>query len=311
MPPLNPNKLTSASASSSQPSKSKPISSNPKTHIRFHSDEEEEEGVVMRNSLENEDFEVNESNEESSSNEESNEMKEDSDEEGPEVISTSVSKRDVMEKENLRNTFQRSVQIAKKKANRARDEKLKKLKSQSTQSNLTLSHPTSFSSSSSSSNEEEEEEEEPNSSINKPIQSNKKYLDPSLFVSASKILKESKRSIKEKEMKEIQLKMKKRKRNEKANEEDRREIGNHTTIIKLNKSTHLTPTIRPERVSRFVKNRLSHSTSHKSPHQLPKLTLNAKRSMGSRQRSSRSHLLTRQFNRPDLLFVRQPKSKFE
>ncbi|EGG12011.1 uncharacterized protein MELLADRAFT_73964 [Melampsora larici-populina 98AG31] len=307
MPPINPKKKTM----NEQSLKTQPVSSKPKTHIHFHSDEEDD--MVMSNLLESEDLETKGSeeatNSDRTSNQDSNESEED--DEGPEVISTAVSKRDVIAKENVRKEFQKSIQIAKKKANKARDEKLKQLKSQSkSKSKPNPIEPEPSSSSSSASSSDEDSEPEPTSSSStrttRTLQSNKKYLDPSLFVTASNILEESKRSAEEREQNNLTSIMKKRKRRNISDQEDRREIGNNTTVVRLTKSTHLTPTARPARVSKFVKNRLSYIKNRGSPHQVPKLTLTAKSQMGTRHRS-RFDLGTRTSNRPAILFVREPK----
>lgn len=284
---------------------SQTTSSKPKTHIHFNSDEEDD--VVMSNLLESEDVEAKASDKESNANQDSDNSSNESDEdEAPEVISTAVSKRDVIEKDNVRKEFQKSVEIAKKKANKARDEKLKRSKAQSKSKSKPIQAEPS-SSSSTSLSDEDSETEPTTSSSTQPLNSNKKYLDPSLFVSASNILEESKRSAEEREQKRLKSIMKKRKRVNLSDQHDRREIGNNTTIVRLNKPSHLTPTARPERVSRFVKNRLTYLKNHKSPHQLPKVTLTAKAAMGTRKRSSISEISTRKQNRPGLVFVRQPK----
>ncbi|KAG0147093.1 hypothetical protein CROQUDRAFT_670779 [Cronartium quercuum f. sp. fusiforme G11] len=300
--------MRAASSSKSDPFKnkdpkpykpSKPSTSVKKSmHIRFNSDQDDAPEPIVEDDDDEIDNDGSNLGLRLGSNEDvSSDSDESNDDDAPEVLSMAASKRDVVEKEKARKEFEKAAALAKRQANRARDEKLKQSKAQAKSRSK---HPEPPSSSSSSC---EESDTEPTSSLPQASAANKKYLDPSLFVSASNFLEKSKQDAQALEETRVSSVKKKRKRSQRAKEQDHREIGDNTFVVRLSKPNHLVPSTRPEAVSNFVRNRLSYNKSRRSPLSLPKITLQAKASLGSRSRTAIASGSRKQ-HRPAALFAR-------
>ncbi|MBW0527205.1 hypothetical protein O181_066920 [Austropuccinia psidii MF-1] len=218
--------------------------------------------------------------------------------EAPEVVSITTSKRELKEKEAALNEFTKAAALARRKKNRIRDEKLKE---NSKKRKSVMKAETELES-------EEPPSENENSSEPVPLtdqSSRKKYLDPSIFASASQILNQSKQLSQARELENQKiLAMKQKKRKKLLQPHDRRDIGNNVTVVHLSKTDHLNPAPPPTSVLNFARNRL-YTKPNRSATRLPKATLAAKAELGCRKLIPT--VSSRKAHKPAAVFVRPQK----
>lgn len=213
----------------------------------------------------------------------------------PEIISAAVSKQTALEKEKAVNEFRKATALARRKLNRDRDAKLK----QASKARKTLNLPVDIDS------KDQPEEEVPESAETEDCLasfSKKKYLDPELFASASKVLDDSKKAAVTALKHKTSLASDRAKRKRRSIPSDRREIGNNTSVVHISPTDHLNPTARPKSAANFARNRI-YTKANRRAIVLPRATLAAKAALGGRK-SPLSTIASRKSNRPALVFVR-------
>ncbi|KAA1108908.1 hypothetical protein PGT21_028666 [Puccinia graminis f. sp. tritici] len=222
--------------------------------------------------------------------------------EAPEVISIVAGKRQIKQREEEIDNFAKATARARRQANRVRDEKLKKnSKTRKTKIKTTGTEVDPEESSSS------DEEKEDDSASTKPVPAaipvnTKKYLDPSLFSSASHTLEKSKQASLARASEKSKLLNTRRKKQKKLENQDWKDLGNNTTVVHLSQTDHLNPAARPIAAANFVRNRL-YTKPNRSAVKLPKATLAAKAEMGSRK-SAIETTYSRRSLKPSLVFAR-------
>ncbi|OAV99748.1 hypothetical protein PTTG_00477, partial [Puccinia triticina 1-1 BBBD Race 1] len=222
--------------------------------------------------------------------------------EAPEVISTGAGKRQIKQREDEIDKFAKATARARRQANRARDEKLKK-NSKARKTKIKTVDPEVDSDEPSSSDEAKEEAPASTKPVTAPIPTNtKKYLDPSLFSSASHILEKSKQESLARASEKSKLLNTRRKKQKKLQNQDWKDLGNNTTVVHLSQTDHLNPAPRPAAAANFVRNRL-YPKSSRAGVKLPKATLAAKAEMGSRK-SGIETTHSRRSLQPALVFSR-------
>lgn len=220
--------------------------------------------------------------------------------EAPEVISKGAGKRQVKEREDEIEKFTRATAQARRKANRLRDEKLKR-NSEARKTKVTIDEPTTEELPSSDDDEHEQEHE--SIKPTPPVISNTmKYLDPSLFATASDIIKQSKEASRAREMNESKALTSRRKRRKKMTSQDWKDIGNNTTVVALSQTDHLSPASRPVAAANFARNRL-YTKPNRSAIRLSKTTIAAKKELGIRC-SDIGTISRRRAHKPAVIFAR-------
>ena len=156
---------------------------------------------------------------------------------------------------------------------------------------------------SSSSDEETEDGPKSKKPETAPVPVNtKKYLDPSLFASASQILEKSKEASQARASEKTRLLNTRQKKQKKLQDQDWKDLGNNTTVVLLSQTEHLNPAPRPVAAANFARNRL-YTKPSRSAVRLPKATLAAKAEMGSRK-SAIETTHSRRSLKPALVFAR-------
>ncbi|KAH9462635.1 hypothetical protein MJO28_002600 [Puccinia striiformis f. sp. tritici] len=239
------------------------------------------------------------SSKDSSDNENTHES--DSDE-APEAISISAGKRQIKQREEEIDKFTKATARARRQANRVRDEKLKK-NSRTRKTKIKTAEAEVDSEESSSSDEETEDGPKSKKPETAPVPVNtKKYLDPSLFASASQILEKSKEASQARASEKTRLLNTRQKKQKKLQDQDWKDLGNNTTVVLLSQTEHLNPAPRPVAAANFARNRL-YTKPSRSAVRLPKATLAAKAEMGSRK-SAIETTHSRRSLKPALVFAR-------
>ncbi|KNZ63709.1 hypothetical protein VP01_1110g4 [Puccinia sorghi] len=230
----------------------------------------------------------------------------DSDDEAPEAVSIVASKRQIKQKQEEIDKFEKATARARRQANRVRDEKLKqnskarktKLATKETPAKADAQPP-------SSSDDEKKEDQEDNGTSTKPAPVNtKKYLDPALFASASHILEKSKLDTLARSAEETKLVAARKRKQKKIQEQQHwKDLGNNTTVVHLSKTAYLNPSARLAVAANFERNRL-YTKPSRSAVKLPKATLAAKAEMGARKSAAFDATHARRACKPALLFNR-------
>jgi len=229
----------------------------------------------------------------------------DSDDEAPEAVSIVASKRQIKQKQQEIDKFEKATARARRQANRLRDEKLKQ-NSKARKTKLAASEtPVQAEEQPSSPSDEKKEDLEDNGTSAKPAPVNtKKYLDPALFASASHILEQSKLDTIARSADETKLAAaRKRKQKKMQEQQDWKDLGNNTTVVHLPKTAHLAPSARPAGAANFARNRL-YTKPSRSAVKLPKATLAAKAELGARKSAAFEAIHARRAGKPALLFNR-------
>ncbi|KAI9628753.1 hypothetical protein KEM48_011437 [Puccinia striiformis f. sp. tritici PST-130] len=226
------------------------------------------------------------SSKDSSDNENTHES--DSDE-APEAISISAGKRQIKQREEEIDKFTKARKIEKEFEN--------------AETKIKTAEAEVDSEESSSSDEETEDGPKSKKPETAPVPVNtKKYLDPSLFASASQILEKSKEASQARASEKTRLLNTRQKKQKKLQDQDWKDLGNNTTVVLLSQTEHLNPAPRPVAAANFARNRL-YTKPSRSAVRLPKATLAAKAEMGSRK-SAIETTHSRRSLKPALVFAR-------
>ncbi|POV98670.1 hypothetical protein PSTT_14244 [Puccinia striiformis] len=266
------------------------------------------------------------SSKDSSENENTHES--DSDE-APEAISISAGKRQIKQREEEIDKFTKATsEEASKPCPRRKIEKEFENAEKTRKTKIKTAEAEVDSEESSSSDEETEDGPKKLETAPVPVNT-KKYLDPSLFASASQILEKSKEASQARASEKTRLLNTRQKKQKKLQDQDWKDLGfatsfalidtssrkvglicnsplllvrNNTTVVLLSQTEHLNPAPRPVAAANFARNRL-YTKPSRSAVRLPKATLAAKAEMGSRK-SAIETTHSRRSLKPALVFAR-------
>ncbi|PLW52707.1 hypothetical protein PCANC_16011 [Puccinia coronata f. sp. avenae] len=296
-------RLNPTAAAPSDPEPDDPPVSNEKPSE--DSEQATADAPLAHDGPENEDGAPNQGSSIDHRGDEKKEPESDSDD-APEAVSIVAGKRQVKQKAQEIDKFAQATARARRLANRVRDSKLKQNSRARKTKIVTTERRVDGEESSASDPQDADDNDDasPSKPAPAPPANTKKYLDPSLFASASNILQESKKATLAREADQLKrLTTARRKKQKKAQNQDWKDLGNNTTVVHLSQTDHLNPSPRPVAATNFARNRL-YTQPRRSAVRLPKATLAAKAEMGRRKQSAFETAHARRSLKPALIFTR-------